>query len=351
MAQLEQRLIRACHRGRDVEGVRREILAALRQTVPVDAVFFATADPDTLLFTGARAEEPLAAAQAWFLDNEFGGGDVNAFTTLVATPRHVARLDEATRGERASSARYRDIMRPMGLGDELRAALVVDGRCWGYLCLHREDHELGFDAVEEALLARVGPHIAEALRRAALVHGAWAGGAGDGPGVVLLDETLEVVAVTARAEELMALVVDPGAGSSAVPAPVLAAAAALLALERGTSAVPPRARARARGGGWLHVHAARLDGSGGRPAPGPVAVVIEHADADTTAPMLLAAHGLTPRETEVARLVLRGATTLAVVEELHISRHTVQDHLKAVFDKVGVRSRRELMARLLTSHH
>jgi DNA-binding CsgD family transcriptional regulator len=157
--------------------------------------------------------------------------------------------------------------------------------------------------------------------------------------------------VTARAVELMALVVDPGAGSSAVPAPVLAAAAALLALERGTSTVPPRARARARGGGWLHVHAARLDGSGGRPAPGPVAVVIEHADADTTAPLLLAAHGLTPRETEVARLVLRGATTLAVVEELHISRHTVQDHLKAVFDKVGVRSRRELMARLLTSHH
>jgi len=98
------------------------------------------------------------------------------------------------------------------------------------------------------------------------------------------------------------------------------------------------------------VHAARLHGdvAAGSPA-GPIAVVVEHADAHTTAPLLLAAHGLTPRETEVARLVLRGASTAAVVDALHISRHTVQDHLTAIFDKVGVRSRRELMGRLLAT--
>jgi DNA-binding NarL/FixJ family response regulator len=66
-----------------------------------------------------------------------------------------------------------------------------------------------------------------------------------------------------------------------------------------------------------------------------------------TVPLLLSAHGLTSREAEVARLVLRGTSTRGIVDALHISHYTVQDHLKAVFDKVGVRSRGELAVRLL----
>ena len=62
---------------------------------------------------------------------------------------------------------------------------------------------------------------------------------------------------------------------------------------------------------------------------------------------LLRAHGLSPRELEVATAVLRGESTKAVSGMLHISTNTVQDHLKAIFDKVGVGSRRELVGRML----
>ncbi|MGH9223652.1 MAG: GAF domain-containing protein [Acidimicrobiales bacterium] len=57
----------------------------------------------------------------------------------------VRSLDQATRGERRDSVRYLDVMAPMQLGDELRAALVSGGRCWGVLCLHRADAPAGFD--------------------------------------------------------------------------------------------------------------------------------------------------------------------------------------------------------------
>ena len=74
---------------------------------------------------------------------------------------------------------------------------------------------------------------------------------------------------------------------------------------------------------------------------------IERGVTAPAVPLLLSAHWLTQREAEVARLVLRGQSTRLISEELHISQHTVQDHLKAVFDKVGVRSRRDLVGRLL----
>ncbi len=62
-------LVRQCHSGLDVPGLQRQLLRSVRRLMPVEAAFFATADPETLLFTGAYAEEPLGEATALFLDN------------------------------------------------------------------------------------------------------------------------------------------------------------------------------------------------------------------------------------------------------------------------------------------
>jgi DNA-binding CsgD family transcriptional regulator len=64
--------------------------------------------------------------------------------------------------------------------------------------------------------------------------------------------------------------------------------------------------------------------------------------------MVLAAHGLTPAQHRVATLVLQGRSTAEIVTALHISANTLQEHLRAVFDRFGVGSRRELVAALMT---
>jgi DNA-binding CsgD family transcriptional regulator len=327
-----------------VPALQKELVRVLRRLMPVDAAFVATADPDTLLFTGAYAEEPLTEATAQFLDNEFAAGDVNRFAVLAGSAVPVASLDAATHADRGASPRYRDIMRPLGLGDELRAALVTNGACWGYLCLHREESRLGFTAAEASIVARLAPSIAVALRSAVLVAGQ-----GDDearPGVVLLRDDLRPCAITPEAQRLMDLIPGATTGAAGLPTAIPAVAAALLAQERGTRPPgPPLVRLATASGGWLHVSASRLHGD---PAGEEhIAVVLAPAPAAETVPLLLSGHGLTPREAAVARLVLRGASTGTIVDTLHISRYTVQDHLKAVYDKVGVRSRRDLAVRLL----
>jgi DNA-binding NarL/FixJ family response regulator len=67
--------------------------------------------------------------------------------------------------------------------------------------------------------------------------------------------------------------------------------------------------------------------------------------------MLMLAYGLTSREQTVTELVCRGLSTREIGARLHISEHTVQDHLKSIFDKAGVRSRRELVATILREQY
>ena len=326
--------------------LQRRLLRSVRRLVPADAAFFATADPQSLLFTGGFAEEPLASATPRFLDNEFGTKDVNKFSALVTSPSHVASLDSVTSGDRLASARYREIMRPLGLGDELRVALLTGTQCWGYLCLHRTDRASGFTESELMLVASAAPHLGHALRQSLLLHGGPDTAVpSHEPGVIVLADDFSLMAVTAQASEYLAQM--PPAGSLPLPVCIYAAAAALRAIEDGTAPAGsmPITRVHTRSRQWLSIHASRLNGPPGELG---ITVVIEPANATSTLPLRLSAHGLSPREGDVATLVLRGTSTTVISATLHISEHTVQDHLKAVFDKIGVRSRRELIAAMLT---
>jgi DNA-binding CsgD family transcriptional regulator len=67
--------------------------------------------------------------------------------------------------------------------------------------------------------------------------------------------------------------------------------------------------------------------------------------------LILAAYGLTPREHTVTQHVLLGRSTVEIATAMGLSAHTVQDHMKAVFTKTGVRSRRDLVAEIFARHY
>ena len=200
-------LVRRCHAGLRGTAFQAEVVRALHALLPVDAVYLATADPTTLLVTSMFAEEPLVGAADRFLDNELGQNDVNKFQALATGPRHVAALDSVTGGDRAGSARYREIMAPLGLGDELRAALVTPSGCWGYLCLHRAESPYGFTSAEVRLIGRLAASLGNGCRLS-LAAPSNEGIAAIAPGVVVLHPDRTLAAITGEAEHLLAQIAD-----------------------------------------------------------------------------------------------------------------------------------------------
>lgn len=343
-------LVARCHVGLDARALQSEFVERLGRILPLDAVFCASADPATLLPTGAFLQEIPSESALRFLTNEFLEDDVNKFRTLASRQFPVDWLDRATGNHRPASARYREIMAPLGLGDELRAAFRSGGQCWGFLCLHREDTTLGFTAAEARIIARLAPHVGEGLRRALLVDEAHELSEADGPGVLVLGTDRSLVATTAPGERWLWELSDPNQRLGPLPLAVEVVLARLEAIHSagGPLDVQPRVRVRSRSGRWVVLHASEMAGLGeGRH----VAVVVEPAKPAELAPLILLAHGLTRREAEVAQLVLQGKPTKAIARDLRISQNTVEDHLKAIFGKVGVGSRGELTARVFAEHY
>ena len=79
--------------------------------------------------------------------------------------------------------------------------------------------------------------------------------------------------------------------------------------------------------------------------------MIEPAKSGDVAPIIIEAYSLTARERDVLGAIARGGSTAEIAAELFLSPHTVRDHVKAVFEKLGVSSRGELVARVFGEHY
>jgi DNA-binding CsgD family transcriptional regulator len=336
----------------------RELFGAvssrLRHMVCFDSAVWLATDPATGLPTAPARSENMSHAckgsedcmRVW--ENEFLVEDVNLYRNLARAETPAAGLRLATDDRPARSARYRDFMRPNGFGDELRAVLRVDGGPWASIGLYRERGRPAFDGDDTELVASLSQPLAEAVREHARPAAVQDPEAGErGPGLLMFAPSGELLSANDEALAwLEQLPPDSGDhGTFSLPLPMVAAGT----LMRARAAATARARLRSSTGRWLVFHATCL-----RDASGEIeqtALVIEPAHASEIAPIIVQAYELSVREQEITRLIAQGLGTAAIAARLYLSTHTVRDHVKAIFEKVGVSSRGELVAKVFAEHY
>jgi DNA-binding CsgD family transcriptional regulator len=323
------------------EALRRQAIEILHTAIGFDRWCTLLLDPDTLVISQGIGHIDWFAELPRLNLHEAGLSDVNNHAVLARSRDHVGVLSAATGGDLARSTRWREIFAGYGVGDELGCVAADERGCWGDIRLYRNSDDPPFDADDARLMRDVSALLARALRRSAVAPINGSDSAAAEMGVLLLNDELRPGGATDAARSWFdALNPARIPFPDGVPGLVWNVVGRLIAGERGEDpGRPPRVRARTGGGRWAVVEAARLDGG-----EAGIAVSVRAAGVEDVLALVSRASGLTPRERELVALLIEGLDTRELATRLFISRHTVQDHLKSVFAKVGVRSRRELVS-------
>lgn len=321
---------RTCGTARSLPEVFAGVAAGLTRVVPVDEFCLTSLDPATVQETFAyHTLRPEPDVLARFFEIETGGRDVNAVPTLARDPVGAATLHQATGGDPARSARYRDVLRPLGLARELRV-VVRDRRVpWGVVNLFRVADAPDFTAEELGFVSSLGRTIADGIRRTLVLGAVDARHDESGPGALIVElaRPERVHHRSPTAEHWLDGLDDAEWHVTRVVRQAHVVGGAT------------RIHVCSRHGRWLTLHAEPDGGA-------LVSVVIEPTRPAEIADLVVEAYGLSAREREVVQLLAHGHTNTEMSRLLGVSRHTVGDHVKSVFGKLAVHSRAELTSRL-----
>lgn len=324
-----------------------ESAAVLFGVIPYVAGCFSSTDPATSLISRTyklgdllgRNESDVAWARI-----EYGGEpDPTHYDEMAAAGSVAVGIHSATGGQVDRLERMADLVLPrFGYTDEARVVFADRGGVWATLSILRGNDDAVFNPAELSLLTEIAPALTRGIRTGLLSQVASREAAQPtGPAVLIIDAAGRVVQSSPGAQERLGQLATPGTDPLSYIQALIRGARRFAsgALDR-----MPRIRTRTPDGVWLVLHAAPLGGIGDR--AGDVVVTIEEARPQEVVDIVAAAFTLTLREREVVGSVLRGADTKEIAASMRVSPWTVQDHLKSIFDKAGVGSRRELVARV-----
>jgi DNA-binding CsgD family transcriptional regulator len=343
-ARCRERLERLSESTLDCESIQREAIADLQRVIGFDRWCWVLADPNTLIPLSGVAEHDYGPGVGRALELEYSGDDFAAMDVFARRAKPAGSLNAETGGDLARSPRWDEVLRPVGIGDEAVVACRDAFGCWGWIKAYRDGGDPGFEDADLDLLANVAPYLGSVVRRRVTDTSDTGVLEPSPPGVIVLNPDLSLVSSTTGAR----------AWIDVLPAAALFAGWAMLPPQVYPVATLSRARKtmsgahaleRAVDGRWVMIEAARLEGDG----DGQIAVTLRGAAPTETFDLFCRAYAFTQRERDVVAAVIAGLDTRALSERLFISRHTVQDHLKSIFQKIGIHSRRQLLARFNAS--
>lgn len=299
----------------------------------LDVVVLASVDPSSGLETSCEVagipkdldRELRLFELEWFSEEPL------RYQDLALSPPHAGALRLTADPQQVR--RYVEIGEPHGAYDELRLACVADGMWWGTVSGYRAVGEPAFTAEDVNAAAALSEVLARGFRRAFL-HAAVAtpGPMANPPGAFTIDHDGRQLSTTESAETLLSTMRPERVET------VCRALTAAVTREGGAASMTV-----GDDGSVLAFHAGPVKG-----ADAEVSVVVEYPRPMELTPLIVAAYQLTPREREVAELVLQGRLTKQIARALEITEYTVQDHLKSIFAKTDTATRGELCLELFT---
>lgn len=362
-ARLVDRIERTCARAATSEELFAALSHEANKLVPFDGSMWFGVDPSTVLAVAPARFEALEDGYCQtFWDGEFHVPDVALYRDLVRQRTPAAGLRQVTADRPLLSSRYRRFVRPQGYDDELRVAFRSGDNTWAVAALYREKGRRPFSQDEVAIMAGLSGVVGAAFRTR-VATGSVASPLSTAPGLLMFDASNVLMSANIEANQWLddicgaasggtetwrELLPDGSANDLRSAIPILPLLARARAVAAGVDEGPARLRLRDRKGRWLVFHASCLTGGF---ADGAVTVVVEPAKSTDVAPIIIEAYGLSPRERDVVRAIARGLSTPDIAAGLFLSAHTVRYYIKSVFEKVGVSTRGELVAKLFADHY
>ncbi|MEH7777740.1 helix-turn-helix transcriptional regulator [Bacillus altitudinis] len=319
--------------------LRKNIRDELAAICDFDAACITTIDPATLLSTGSFTDEPIEAIHNELFQNEYLKKDVHQHEDLAKGPVHAASLVQS--GEYINSGRYQHILLPNGWADELRAALVIQGECWGIASLYRKKEKEPFHEQDIQAVSRQTPALAAKLRDELFKRRE-----------TEEDETAEHQGFLILSHDYHLLYGNETGlhwlhtfqtfeqihDGAIMPRPFRALGAKLLYGGGDQTAV---SITRMPTGRFLSLQAFRLAQAAGEEEA--LMIHIKRAQTSDILPYIAKTYRLTEREMNVLDCLIKGQSTKEIASTLFISPHTVHDHVKAMLEKTNLNSRRMLV--------